>query len=345
MLSAAGCETNPTSAGCFDWHNQTTLQQAVDAHKCVEIAPGTYDLARPLTMPIDRTIQAITPGASVLRANRSLWHFTGLEALVQSSNTNGNVHINNLTLDANKVATYAVGYKGVTVHGSNLKNARCNDVGIVGQNVTIEYSTITGGGTNCPSSPPGAAIYVEGRTLSNHSLAPHINHNVITKNFGPALDINGADRGEFTQNIVSDNRGWSAVSVYGGSYWNISGNVISEPATRVVNPYQRYCNQPMPAGPGSAGIFLCQNTDSGGLSTLHNVVEYNRVSGYYGIISIGADEIHKYLVPRDNTFMSNSTSGSHVGCADDFKPGQWPGVSDKWAGNLCGTIYNQPNLF
>ena len=50
--------------------------------------------------------------------------------------------------------------------------------------------------------------------------------------------------------------------------------------------------------------------------------------------------------PRMNTFIGNNVMGSQVGCADDFKPGQWFDEDNEWSDNNCmGQPNTPPNYF
>ncbi len=75
------------------------------------------------------------------------------------------------------------------------------------------------------------------------------------------------------------------------------------------------------------------------------MIEGNRTSSYYGILSIGADELRPYWAPRNNTFTNNDVFGSNYGCADDFRPGQWLTDSNNWTGNNCGGTPGTPPAF
>jgi hypothetical protein len=61
---------------------------------------------------------------------------------------------------------------------------------------------------------------------------------------------------------------------------------------------------------------------------------------------VGADEVKAYWAPRNNTFSNNDVFGSNVGCADDFKPGQWLTDGNTWTGNNCaGSPNTGPSYF
>jgi hypothetical protein len=330
---------------CYAWSGQSpvSLQTALYANLCVTVAAGIWPVRAQIVVPYGHSISGAGTESTVLKAVAP-WNFTQVDAVLQSRNDSPNAYMSNLTVDANHLATYAVGYRGMTVDHVTMKNARCNGVGIVGKNVHISYSTVTGNGATCLNSPPGAGIYVEANLDADKHLAPQIDHSTIYGNTGPGLDVNGAYDGVFTYNHVYDNSSWAAVSLYGSSNWNVSSNTISQPVSRVTTPYHPYCNK-MPDGAGSAGIFLCQDTDARGLYTTGNGISFNRVSGYYGIVSIGADTLKPYWAPRDNGFMYNNTYGSNYGCVDDFKPGQWSSSKDTWFNNQCSGPNTGPQYF
>jgi hypothetical protein len=169
--------------------------------------------------------------------------------------------------------------------------------------------------------------------------------NTIEGSYGPALDINGAWGGVFRGNVVFDNTAWAAVSLYGASDWIVEDNMISHPAGEPPQPYHPYCATG-PAGGHAAGIFLCQDTDADNLVTTSNVIRNNATSSYYGILSVGADELQPYFAPRLNEFTDNDVFGSSFGCADDFAPGQWESDDNTWTGNNCaGSPGTDPTYF
>jgi hypothetical protein len=182
----------------------------------------------------------------------------------------------------------------------------------------------------------GAAIYMQAQ---GDDLGAVFERNTIEGSYGPALDINGAWGGTFSDNVLSANTAWAAVSLYGASGWTVAGNTISHPAGEPPQPYHPYCATG-PAGGHAAGIFLCQDTDANGLVTNDNVIENNSTSSYYGILSVGADEVQPYWAPRNNTFTDNDVFGSTYGCADDFAPGQWERDANVWSGNNCAGAPN-----
>ena len=128
-------------------------------------------------------------------------------------------------------------------------------------------------------------------------------------------------------------------------YENNGAKYYGTAANQPPQPYHPYCAAG-PSGGHSAGIFLCQDTDAGNLVVSGNVIRGNKTSSYYGILSVGADELKPYFAPRNNTFQNNDVFGSVVGCADDFKPGQWMTDANAWTGNNCaGTPGTGPTYF
>ena len=50
--------------------------------------------------------------------------------------------------------------------------------------------------------------------------------------------------------------------------------------------------------------------------------------------------------PRNNFFSANDVFGSIVGCADDFRPGQWLADANIWISNNCaGSPDTPPSYF
>ncbi|MBK7579441.1 MAG: right-handed parallel beta-helix repeat-containing protein [Myxococcales bacterium] len=349
--SGTGGNPNFTPDGCFKWSDKASLQAAVDQYSCVEVQPGTYTLTKGVAMSPGHTLRGVSAAKSVLRASQSSWSFGCCDSMVSDKlpqNPAANpFHVEKLTLDAAGVATYNVCCRGYVVQDSVLENSRCSAIGAAGTGVTAKNNQMLSSAqpTNVPGKgkvscatggfggvAEGAAIYSEAKA---DNLGTLIEGNTIKNSFGPALDINGAWGGTFKGNIVSDNTAWAAVSLYGASNWLVENNQISHPANQPAQPYHPYCATG-PAGGHSAGIFLCQDTDTNNLVVNGNTIRGNKTSSYYGILSVGADEVKPYWAPRNNTFQNNDVFGSVFGCADDFKPGQWTTDKNTWTGNNCG---------
>jgi hypothetical protein len=350
-----------TVDGCFKWSKQIPLQTAVSQHTCVEVQPGTFTLSSPVAMEPGHTLRGVDAQTSILKADQSAWSFNCCDAMITDSlpatPEQNPFRVQKLTLDGNGVATYNVCCRGYVVEDSVLERSRCSAIGAAGKGVTAKNNkmlmsaqptNVPGKGTvSCATGgfggvAEGAAIYSEAKALS---LGTVIDGNTIQQSFGPALDVNGAWGGAFKNNVVSDNTAWAAVSLYGASNWLIENNQISHPAGEPPQPYHPYCATG-PSGGHSAGIFLCQDTDTDNLVVNGNVISGNKTSSYYGILSVGADELKPYWAPRNNTFKNNTVFGSTIGCADDFKPGQWQSDQNVWTGNDCGGSANTgPSFF
>ena len=337
------------------------LQAAVDQHDCVEVQAGTYTLTQTVSVKPGHTLRGVSAAQSILKASQSAWTFGCCDSMIADTlpaTPEANpFHVQKLTLDGAGVATYNICCRGYVVEDSILENSRCSAIGAAGKGVTARnnqmlYSAqptnVPGkGSVSCATGgfggvAEGAAIYSEAKAVN---LGTVIDGNIIKYSFGPAMDINGAWGGVFKNNQVSDNTAWAAVSLYGASNWLIQGNTISHPATEPPQPYHPYCATG-PNGGHSAGIFLCQDTDTNNLVVNGNTITGNKTSSFYGILSVGADEVKPYWAPRNNTFSNNDVSGSVVGCGDDFKPGQWLTDQDTWTGNNCaGSPNTGPSYF
>jgi hypothetical protein len=356
---AGGSGGGFTADGCFKWSGDGALQSAVNAHACVEVQPGTYTLTSGVVMPPGHTLRGVSAAQSVLKASQSQWTFHCCDSMISegAGSEQNPFKVQKLTLDGAGVATYNVCCRGYVVDDSVLRRSRCSAIGAAGTNVTAKNNqmlesaqptNVPGKGTvSCATGgfggvAEGAAIYSEAKAAS---LGTVIDGNVIKQSFGPALDVNGAWGGVFKNNTVAENTAWAAVSLYGASNWLIENNQISHPANQPPQPYHPYCATG-PAGGHSAGIFLCQDTDVSNLVTNGNKIVGNKSSSFYGILSVGADELKPYFAPRNNTFQNNDVFGSSYGCADDFKPGQWQSDGNVWSGNNCaGSPNTGPGYF
>lgn len=356
-------DPNFTPDGCFRWFGASTsgaLQAAMDAHTCVEVQAGTFVLDSIVHAKPGATLRGISSDVSILVASNS-WAFGCCDSMIADSfpadPTQNPFKVQKLTLDGAGVATYNVCCRGYTVENSVLKRSRCSAIGAAGTGVaaignqmleSAQPTNVPGKGLiNCATGgtggvAEGAAIYSEGK---GNNYGTRIEENFISGSYGPALDINGAWGGIFRKNVVSGNTGWAAVSLYGASQWLIEENQINHPANQPPQPYHPYCATG-PGGGNSAGIFLCQDQDADNLVTNDNTIRNNRSASFYGILSVGADEIHPYWAPRKNSFQNNDVFGSNIGCADDFKPGQWFSDDNVWTGNNCaGTANTGPSYF
>lgn len=344
--------TRAATGPCYEWNNQESLQTVVDTNvTCINIAPGTYEMADEITVRSHTTVtingngavfKAVRPVVAAgltsdkwveapISANRSMFRSALATTLI----------MNNATLDGSNI----VSYLGTAKNDSSVfkfdkmtfKNGACSAIGIFSPGNSLTNSTLTHNGHNCKvfsGIPEAAAIYLEKQT-NGYYFSPVITGNAITDSFGPALDNNGVWGGTFSNNKVSGNTEWAAVSLYGASYWKITGNTISHPPTTAVQKYHPYC-QPKSAAIGnrSAAIFLCQDTEEGNYLTNYNTIDSNSVSGGYGILLVGADEVKPYITPRLNKITNNSVLGSLYGCADDLKKNQWHD-SNTWTNNNC----------
>lgn len=330
LLGVAAVPAYAQEAACYEWSNQVSLQTALNAHTCVRVAEGTWQLPGQVRVPAGRRVTGHGAAVSVLQA-AAPWDPNGKEGVLNVLAASDAVQIDGLTLDANSLATYAVAARGMTVRSTVLKNAVCNGVGIAGKGVTIADSTISGNGFACPVAPPGTGIYVEGAGQADPGHAPVLEGNTITGNGGPGLDVNIAHGGRFTGNVVRDNGGWAAVSLYGTQGWTVSGNTVDQPRSDVTHPYHPACGRDLPSGPGSTAVLLCE--DSTGSVTSGNTVTDNTLTGAYGLALVGDGRVDPPLVPRGNTLTGNQVASSGTGCTDAYLPDQPD--SNSWSANSC----------
>jgi hypothetical protein len=351
-----GCVTNPGYADdcCFQWSGSGTLHAAVNAHSCVEVQAGTFVVNEPVIVPANHIIRGKGKSKTTITVPQATWPFTPFEAVIGTFYQG--IKVSDLTIDGKGVATYAMGATGMEIDSCVMKNLRCSAIGAAAPGMIVRNSemfhiahttNVPGkGNVNCATLPPGvelgAAIYSEGKA---DNWAPIIENNIIHDIYGPALDVNGAWGGTFKNNEVYDIYGWSAIGLYGASYWTITGNTINMAYQAWTNVAHPYC-EGGPGGKQSAAIWLCQDEGAAvGLTTNYNKITNNTSISFYGILAIGADELNAWDAPRMNTFTGNNVFGSMVGCADDFKPGQWFDEDNVWSNNNCGGTPNTPPIF
>lgn len=339
LLATSSFCTPPAEADeCVAWGGETPLQVAVDSNSCLTITPGSYTITSKVVVNVPITIHGngatITADWEVVRSKAN-------DAIFRITDT-GFLTLDHITLDGANEASYLVTPHRYTVTDVTAKNAACSAFGVGGPSVTIRNSVLSHNGHNClPYSglDIGAGIYGQHSDKMGIHLNPVISGNVITDSLGPALDMNGVWGGTFSNNTVWGNTGWAAVSLFGSSYWTVSGNAISQPSTTEIQDYHPAC-VPNPAR--SAAIFLCQDSQVGPWLTNFNAITNNRASGFYGILLIGDDETTAWVTPRLNTISGNDVRGSSIGCLDDLRPGQWHD-GNLWSRNNCaGTPNTKP---
>ncbi len=320
---------------CTPWSGDGSLQQAVDRNDCVEVQAGTYDLPRYLLLADGHTLQG-EPGVDrsqiVLRA-KAPFNSNGYEGLINGYQPPHDdvATVRHLTLDANGLATGALGASDFEIDDVVAAGGRCWGVAIVGPHVTVRNSRIERNGADpaCPSAP-GAGIYASANGVPVGRYAPVIEDNEIVDNVGPGLDIYNVWDGTLARNVVRGNDAWAGVSLL-GSHWSIRDNVIDQAATWAGQPHVPMCRGG-PDGPHAAAILLCQVTIHQGMSTTGNLIAGNALSSYYGVLAIGNDEANPKALPYGNVIQHNTFEGSTLDCADDFRQAG-PDVN-RWIGCL-----------
>lgn len=345
------------TTACYTWPISDTsndrtadgLQFAVNNSPCVTVRSGTWELNHPITIPSNRTITGQGRDSTTLKAvnGSEAWPRNDMEAVLQTVNMDiRGVKISGLTVDANSLSTHGVCCRGIEVTNTRIRNAKCTGVTIVGMEMVVRNNIIEKNGFSCPVAPPGAGIYTEVYPEGvPSSWAPLIEGNTITGNGGPGLDINKVWRGTFRNNTVNNNAHWAALSLYGASFWTITGNTVNQPSSSLVQPYHPRCAGG-PDGNHSAGLIVCHDTDENNSISNDNTIDNNKISGWYGILLIGNDEAKPYMAPRFNIITNNTVTGSKRGCADDMKPTQWSEGKNTWQNNNCtGAANSAPTFF
>lgn len=332
---------------CYSWDGSITFQEAVNTNNCISIVPNTYSMTR---VELWQPTTIIGNGATLI-ATGSSWQTDPAAAnyAMFMVHTGANLTISGITLDGNNIASYLVTPGDYNIDHTTLKNGACSALGIMKTGARITNSTLQHNGWACAQFSGlviGAAIYGQHNLKNEYYFSPYIANNTIFDSNGPALDSNGVWGGTFTNNFVYGNSGWAAVSIYGGSYWTITNNTVSQPPTNQIQDYHPYCNPTNgPNGSKSAAIFLCQDSGSMPWLTDFITISGNWASGAYGILLVGADEIQPWMTPRLITIKNNNLIGSQIGCADDLKKNQWLD-GNTWTGNNCrGTANSAPVLF
>lgn len=329
------------SSSCLIWQGQMPLQEAVDQYACVEMQPGVWETTRQIAMPAGHILRGANRETTILRA-ASPWEGNGVtvheEGVVHDNGQTGVVFAD-FTVDANRLATFGVGAHGTGTHVTNLHvlNSICDGVAIAGYGWRVTNSLIEQAGHSCWSGVPAAGIYVVGANEDRPAavdLAPHIEGNLIRNNNGPALDVKQASGGIFRSNTVEENSAWAAVTLYGADSWVIEDNVVRHSFDGdAEHPGHPSCSGG-PFGVHPAAISICTDEKTDATAT-GNVIRRNRVSSWYGLRLIGADDTQAANLPLDNFLEDNTVAGSQVGCIDDVAPSEFGERLNSWHRNDC----------
>ncbi|HEU0131514.1 MAG TPA: right-handed parallel beta-helix repeat-containing protein [Mycobacteriales bacterium] len=340
LAAAPGHAVDTT--GCAPYSGSGAgIAAAVAAHDCVALAPGTYLLPRVLVLPVGHDLvgTGTTRAGVVVRPGSAFPDLT----LVRRDVAGGDVsRIEHLTLDGRlpdgRRLPKLVLRSDLAIDDVVLRETTCYALGIQGYRVTVRHSLFERNGLACPNAPPGAGIYaVAARGSDAVAYAPVIEGNEFRRNVGPGADIAGVRNGVFRGNHVHDNAGYAGLALFGAKGWLVERNTVFHAATEPGYPYSGgRCD----TGPGGlrrpAAVLVCQKDADRLMVTTRNVIRDNRLASYWGLLLVGNDEAVPYWAPRANVVAGNTTTGSRVGCADDFRPGQWFADDNVWTANSCG---------
>ena len=368
LLSLVALAAPAAAAGtCHGWAGggSASLQQAMTQYACVQVQPGTWHVTAGVALPAGHTLtgrSGATKRTIIVADAPGAWGCCNGIVNVNPRNplTVSNAVVAHLTLQS--AAHSVIGITGglFTAQDVRILGAICNGASVYGPRAVIENSYFYGNGygSACPNSPPGAAIYVH-VVPSDPIGGPVVKGSTFVHN-GPAIDVDSVSGGVVSNDHFRDNDGWAAISLYRGSNWTITQNTIQQPrtASRGNQPggnfsYQASC-QTGPAGAHPAGIWLCENSNAGGLVADHNTISGNTIASYYGVLLMGADDPGEGgtpdVTPRFNSISGNvlsapSLGGSVVGGADDYRPGQSASGVNTWTNNTCGQATCGPVYF
>ena len=368
VLSLAGFATPAAAAGtCHAWKGggSSSLQQALNAYGCVQVQPGTWHVNAGVALPAGHTLTG-RPGATqktiIVADAPGAWGCCNGIVNINPRNppTVSNAVVAHLTLQSAQHAVIGITGGLFTAQDVRILGAICDGISIYGPRAIVQNSYFYGNGygSACPNSPPGAAIYVH--VVPGDPIGgPVVNGSTFVHN-GPPIDVDSVSGGVVANNSFKENDGWAAIALYRGSNWSIAHNTIQQPraASRGNQPggnfsYQGAC-QTGPSGAHPAGIWLCENSNAGGLVADHNTISGNSIGSYYGVLLMGADEPGEGgspdVTPRFDSITGNVLSASWLGGtvvpgADDYRPGQSASGVNTWANNTCGQAPCGPMYF
>jgi hypothetical protein len=355
------------AGSCHGWNGggSRSLQQAVTTYACVQVQPGTWHVTAGVALPAGHTLTGRAGSAKqtiIVADAPGAWGCCNGIVNVGPKNplSVSNAVIAHLTLQSARHSMIGITGALFTAQDVRILGAICNGMSVYGPRAVIENSYFYGNGfgSACPNSPPGAGIYVH-VVPTDPSGGPVVKGSTFVHN-GPAIDVDSVSGGVIANNHFSGNDGWAAIALYRGANWMITNNTIQQPrtASRGDQPggnfsYQAAC-QTGPSGAHPAAIWLCENSNAGGLVADHNTISGNALGSYYGVLLMGADDPNEGgaadVTPRFNIITGNnlaaaSLGGSVVPGADDYSPGQSASGVDSWINNTCGQTACGPVYF
>ena len=340
-LVASHADT-PSVPGCIDVSVLKGLQDAINKNKCVKLAAGTWLLDKYIILPTGHSLKGVSQNQTIIKASPA-WVSNGMEGLIDVRSEKAHAGIQNITLNAANLATYAMATKGVTLDHVTLTGGKCSALGITGKNLVLSNSLITKSGYLCKVSPPGAGIYMQGTGNVDNNFEPRITGTTIKDNNGPAVDNNNVNGGTLSNSTIVNNSGWAAVSLYEASNWTITNNTIHQPISTFVHPYHAGCAQRLPNGAGSAGLMICTDTSDVAARSQNNHIVNNGINGRYGIVLIGDNTVNFNSGPQRNLLLNNNVSGSVNGCIDSLNLTKFnQDIKNNWIGNNCSGVKNSP---
>lgn len=287
MLALSLAASPSSAADCTRWPNGQSLQEAVAAHPCVDMARpatgGPYLVEDQVILPPGHVLTSAGATQVTIRANPATFPRDG-RPVVHATNA----LVTDLTIDGGGVAMQGLGFANFTALRVRVRNAACAGVTIAGPGVLIvggviernawpTYVPALGRSVNCGDNPQGgnvygAGIYVAPQPPGSAPYAPVIVGTTINSNHGPAIDAWQAHGGQVIGLRAASNAGWAAVHLYESQGWLIQGATIQHASWVPFVPHLDCYD----GGPLLGAAVRSCGAGAGGHTILHSTL----ISGY-----------------------------------------------------------------
>ncbi len=156
LLDSSGRQLWVAVKTCQTWSRASgPIQTFVGKYLCVTLPSGTFELESPIHLRSGQWLVGQGKDNTILRASQAKWKFNGTDSMIVSVGAT-HVGVQNLTLDAAGIATYAAASTGMTLDHLVMINGRCSSVGITGPGMVITNSVLAFSArtTNIPGRGP-----------------------------------------------------------------------------------------------------------------------------------------------------------------------------------------------
>jgi len=289
------------------------MQDAVNAHTCVAVGPGTFD--GKIKLPPGHTLRGAGIDQTILQAD--LPNEVGGQgaAVLAAGDCCGTVEptriIEDMTLRALGATGNPIGWSNFSARRVRLENGLCHGAFVAGPNVEILDSVIEGNAwprwndtlgrmIDCRDNGgqiQGAGIYIPLWATTG----PKVEDTYFSNNNGSDIDCYGSPRGIFRGNTTRNTAAITGLQFYNCPDWTVEQNDIE-----TLRPNGGWggwwCYPSNPGANRPAAVFACL---SSGLLLRDNILS----AATYGLVAWNSP----YLRSSGNTYHGLKSRGSYTG--------------------------------